>query len=171
MKSAASRPFPLWTAWNGLKRWKHSFLQPCPKKTERYMKCFSPSNRNSNLYLPLHSLYSLPTDRPSVNSSKANPLTSRKIRVSKWIGRKITMKQNITLSIEKNLIKKAKILSAKRQTSISQILSQEMERIVQDSEQYERAKQRATALLRRGFHMGDNTPISREELHERKGLR
>lgn len=81
------------------------------------------------------------------------------------------MKQNITLSIEKNLIKKAKILSAKKQTSISQILSQEMEKIVQDSEQYERAKQRAIAHLRRGFHMGDNAPISREELHERKGFR
>ena len=41
-------------------------------------------------------------------------MTSRKIRVSEWIGRKTTMKQNITLSIEKNLIKKAKILSAKK---------------------------------------------------------
>jgi hypothetical protein len=98
-------------------------------------------------------------------------MTSRKIRVTKRVRGGIHMKQNITLSIEKNLIKKAKVLSAKKQTSISQILSQEMERIVRDSEHYERAKQRAIAHLQRGFHMGNNANISREQLHERKGLR
>jgi len=43
------------------------------------------------------------------------------------------MKQNITLSLEKDLIKKAKILSAKRQTSISQMLGQELKKMVQES--------------------------------------
>ena len=108
---------------------------------------------------------------PSPDLGRMNPLTSRKIRVIKCVRGEIHMKQNITLSIEKNLIKKAKVLSAKKQTSISQILSQEMERIVRDSEHYERAKQRAIAHLRKGFHMGNNANISREQLHERKGLR
>jgi len=81
------------------------------------------------------------------------------------------MRQNITLSIEKNLVKKAKVLSAKRQTSISQMLSQELKKVVEDSELYERAKQRALVYLRRGFHMGDNRMASREELHERKNIR
>ena len=81
------------------------------------------------------------------------------------------MKQNITLSLEKDLIKKAKILSAKRQTSISQMLGQELKKIVLDVEEYERAKRRAIAHLKTGFHMGGKILSSREELHERKGLR
>lgn len=35
------------------------------------------------------------------------------------------MKQNITLSIEKDLIRKAKILAARKDTSISKLLSEE----------------------------------------------
>ena len=81
------------------------------------------------------------------------------------------MKQNITLSLEKNLIKKAKLLSAKRQTSISQMLGQNLERHVQTTEDYAQAKRRALAHLRMGFHMGGKRVASREELHERKGLR
>jgi len=83
----------------------------------------------------------------------------------------MAMKQNITLSLEKDLIKKAKMLSAKRQTSISQMLSQELKKIVKDTEDYERAKRSALAHLRMGFHMGGKIIASREELHERKGLR
>jgi len=83
----------------------------------------------------------------------------------------MAMKQNITLSLEKDLIKKAKMLSAKRQTSISQMLGQELKKIVQDTEDYERAKRSALVYLRMGFHMGGKIIGSREELHERKGLR
>ena len=77
------------------------------------------------------------------------------------------MKQNITLSLEKKLIQKAKILAAQRQTSISRLLSQELERIIQKSEQYERAKKSALTNLRAGFHLGGKIVASREELHER----
>jgi hypothetical protein len=83
----------------------------------------------------------------------------------------MAMKRNITLSLEKDLIKKAKILSTKRQTSISQMLGQELKKIVQETEDYERAKRSAFVHLRMGFHMGGKIIASREELHERKGLR
>ena len=81
------------------------------------------------------------------------------------------MKQNITLSLEKDLIKKAKILSAKRRTSVSEMLGQELKKIVQDVEEYERAKRRALAHLKTGFPMGGKIIASREELHARKNLR
>jgi len=81
------------------------------------------------------------------------------------------MKQNITLSLDKDLIKKAKVLSAKRQTSISRMLGLALKRFVQAAEDYDRAKRRALAHLRRGFHMGGKIVASREELHERKCLR
>lgn len=78
------------------------------------------------------------------------------------------MKQNITLSIDKNLIRKAKIMAAQNQTSISRMLSRELEKMVQKAERYEWAKKRAVANLGKGFHLGGQKMVSREELHERK---
>jgi post-segregation antitoxin (ccd killing protein) len=77
------------------------------------------------------------------------------------------MKQNITLSIEKDLIQKARILAVQRQTSVSGLLSQELERLVLDTEAYERAKKKAVADLNQGFHFGGKVTATREELHER----
>ncbi len=77
------------------------------------------------------------------------------------------MKQNITLRIDKDLIRKSKILAAKRETSVSQLLSQELEKLTQHAEQYEFAKRKAIANLRAGFHLGGKISVSRDELHER----
>ena len=80
------------------------------------------------------------------------------------------MKQNITLSLDKDLIQKAKVLSAKRRTSVSTMLSQELKRIVESAEQYEVAKRKAISDLRNGYHLGGLIAASREELHERKSM-
>ena len=77
------------------------------------------------------------------------------------------MKQNITLSLDKDLIKKAKILAAQRQTSISRMLSEELQKIIADSQEYEWAKRRALNHLNKGFHFGGKVTVSREDLHER----
>jgi hypothetical protein len=77
------------------------------------------------------------------------------------------MKQNITLRIDKNLIRKAKIIAAQKQTSISRMLSRELGKMVQNAERYEWAKKRAVANLKKGFHLGGKKMVSREELHER----
>jgi hypothetical protein len=77
------------------------------------------------------------------------------------------MKQNITLSIEKELILKAKILAARRQTSVSRMLGQEIERLITESEQYEKARKSAISHLESGFHFGGGIIVTREELHER----
>jgi hypothetical protein len=61
------------------------------------------------------------------------------------------MKQNITLSMEKDLIRKAKILAAKREISISKLLSRELARILSDDGLYESARKRATAGSKRDF--------------------
>ena len=78
------------------------------------------------------------------------------------------MKQNITLSIEKDLIRKAKILAAQRDTSISKLLSKELARIIADEDLYESARKRATARLKRGFHLGGRILPPREKLYERR---
>ena len=76
------------------------------------------------------------------------------------------MKQNITLSLEKDLLRKARILAAKKSTSISRLIADELASIVQKTEQYERAKRQALVDLQQGYHLGGQ-PAAREELHER----
>jgi len=77
------------------------------------------------------------------------------------------MKQNITLSIDQDLIKKVKVMAAQRQTSISGMLSDELRKVIQETEEYQWAKRRAMNNLKKGFHFGGVTMPSREDLHER----
>ncbi|OGR00812.1 MAG: hypothetical protein A2511_10250 [Deltaproteobacteria bacterium RIFOXYD12_FULL_50_9] len=76
------------------------------------------------------------------------------------------MKQNITISIDKELIQKARVFAAKKSISISRLLSEELSGIITRNENYERARIKALAELKVGFHLGGR-PAVREELHER----
>ena len=80
-------------------------------------------------------------------------------------------KQNVTVSLPDYTIRKAKILAAKRGTSISGLLAEEIEKLVGEEDDYERAKGRALALLDKGFHMGGRITATRESLHDRKDFR
>ncbi|MEN6440244.1 MAG: hypothetical protein ABFD97_16845 [Syntrophobacter sp.] len=81
------------------------------------------------------------------------------------------MGQNITINLDGEIIQKARVLAARRQTSISRMLGQELERVVRESERYEQAKAKAFAHMRQGWHMGGQAVASREDLHETKSLR
>ena len=78
-----------------------------------------------------------------------------------------TEKQNVTISLSREVLKKARILAAKRDTSISGLLAQEIESLVASEEAYEHAERQALALLEKGFHLGGVIRVSRDELHER----
>ena len=80
------------------------------------------------------------------------------------------MRQNLTVSLDKQLIQKLRVIAAERSTSISGMLSDELRRIVERSEQYTNAKQRALKALETGLHLGGK-PATRDELHDRKALR
>ena len=80
-------------------------------------------------------------------------------------------KQNITLSLDKDLIRQARQLSARKSTSVSKLLSEELGRLVRDQKQYEQAKRRALATMKKGFHMGGRIRATRDELHDRQSLR
>jgi hypothetical protein len=67
-------------------------------------------------------------------------------------GSRNTQKQKVTISLSRNVLKKAKILAARRETSISRLLARELESLVGDEEAYERAEWQALALLDKGFH-------------------
>ena len=76
-------------------------------------------------------------------------------------------KQNVTISLSVETIQKAKVLAARRSTSISGLLAAQIESIVSADELYERSERAALALLETGFHLGGVITAGRDELHER----
>lgn len=76
-------------------------------------------------------------------------------------------KANVTLKVNKNLLRKARIKAAREGTSLSALLAQFIEKAVEEDEAYEAAKRRALARLAKGFDLGFTPPKSRDELYDR----
>ncbi|OGW55497.1 MAG: CopG family transcriptional regulator [Nitrospirae bacterium RBG_13_43_8] len=79
-------------------------------------------------------------------------------------------KQNVTLSLPKDLLKKAKTLAVMKDKSLSDLLRETLEEKVRQETGYQAARKRQIALMKRGFDLGTRgkISISREELHERR---
>ena len=78
-----------------------------------------------------------------------------------------TASQNITIRLDRRTVRRAKVLAAKQNTSISRLIARQIETLVGEDEAYEQAKRRALALLDRGLHLGGRIEASRDEWHER----
>jgi len=78
-------------------------------------------------------------------------------------------KQNITLSIRKDLLQKVKIIAVKRSSSVSAMMTNLLEDIVALDEGYKTASQKHNRLLQQEIDLGTNGSIdwSRDELHAR----
>ena len=85
----------------------------------------------------------------------------------KW--RTMTVKHNITLAIEPNLLKKARAIAARRGRSVSALLADELRELVAEDARYATARKRALAALCSPLSLG-GTPLTRNELHERRRL-
>ncbi len=81
--------------------------------------------------------------------------------------RKSNGKQNLTLSLDRQTIHKAKVIAARRSTSISGLLAQQIEVLVGEEEAYSSAERQAAELLDHGFSLGGTIHATRDELHER----
>jgi hypothetical protein len=77
------------------------------------------------------------------------------------------MKTNITLKIEADLLREARILAAREGTSVSAMLAARLEQMVRERKSYDQARRRALTRLRKGFDLRWTPPASRDELHER----
>jgi hypothetical protein len=77
------------------------------------------------------------------------------------------MKSNITLKIDTELLREARIMAAQEDTSISALLGRQLESLVRRRKAYEGARRRALARLKEGWNLGWTAPRSRDELHER----
>jgi hypothetical protein len=77
------------------------------------------------------------------------------------------MKANVTVKLDKELLREARILAAEEGTSISAILAAKLEEAVRKRKDYDKAKKQALAFLREGLELNWERPLSRDELHER----
>jgi predicted transcriptional regulator len=77
--------------------------------------------------------------------------------------------QNVTLSIPKEILRKAKIMAVQRNSSLSTLLTQALEEMVAHEDSYAEARSRHLRQLETGFDLGTQGQISwqRDELHER----
>lgn len=76
-------------------------------------------------------------------------------------------KVNLTIKIEKDLLRKIRIIAAEKDTSISSIVADAIEQQSTQSGRYEEAKRRAIARMNSGVELNWEKPLSRDELHER----
>jgi len=78
-------------------------------------------------------------------------------------------RQNVTLSMPKPLLRKAKVLAASREKSLSELLRESLEEKIRNASGYNQAKKRQLRLLNKGIDLGTkgNLSVSRDELHVR----
>lgn len=79
-------------------------------------------------------------------------------------------RQNITLALPKDVIRRVKSLAASEDKSISQLLRETLEKKLKDASSFQLARRRQIALLKSGFNLGTKGKITatRETLHDRR---
>ncbi len=79
----------------------------------------------------------------------------------------MTEKRNLTIQLDAEIIRRARVLAVERSMSLSGLVAQELERLVSDEDRYQSACRQGLADLKTGFHLGGDSLPSRDELHER----
>lgn len=77
------------------------------------------------------------------------------------------MKTNVTLKLDADLLREARVIAAEEGRSVSALLTDRLESLVRERKAFERARRRALARLREGLDLRWTPPRSRAELHER----
>jgi hypothetical protein len=77
--------------------------------------------------------------------------------------------QNITLALPKRVLRRAKLLAAKRRTSVSQLMTQALENLVNQEEGYAQARIHHLSWLEEAVSLGTEgkVQVTRDALHER----
>ena len=78
------------------------------------------------------------------------------------------MQRNLTVKLDEATIRKAKVVAAKRDTSVSRLVADEIDRLVRDDDAYEQARVEALADLESGFDLGSEGRLPpREAAYDR----
>jgi len=75
-------------------------------------------------------------------------------------------KRNLTLQLDEDVIRRAKVLAAKRGTSVSGLVARELENLVADDARYEEAWQRAHDIMTASSPRGGRR-WRRDDLYDR----
>jgi hypothetical protein len=78
-------------------------------------------------------------------------------------------KQNVTLSLSKDVLKKVKIIAVERETSLSGLMTDLLKSLILAEEGYEDALKRQTSQLKNAYDLGTKGKAAwgRGELHDR----
>lgn len=79
--------------------------------------------------------------------------------------------QNLTVSLDRDTIRRAKVIAARRGVSVSRLVAEIVERMAGDDDAYRAAMREALETLEQGLDLGGAAPIEREALHDRSALR
>jgi len=79
------------------------------------------------------------------------------------------MRRNVTLSLPKSLLQRAKLAAVRKDKSLSEFMNDALEEKIRKDSGYKKAKERQVKLLSMRMDLGTEgrISISREELHER----
>jgi hypothetical protein len=77
--------------------------------------------------------------------------------------------KNVTVTLEKDVARWARLEAARRETSVSRLLGEILKQRMLEEAGYDSAMRRA--LARKPFLKGEGRYSSREEAHERSGVR
>ena len=80
-------------------------------------------------------------------------------------------KRNITVTLDADVIRKARVVAAKRGTSVTGLVREQILRLVTEDDSHDKSWARAKARMRRGLHLGGGPYPTRDELHDRGKLR
>ena len=75
-------------------------------------------------------------------------------------------RRNLTIQLDEEVIQRAKVAAAKRGTSVSAMVTHELERLLDADQRYEVASTRARRALGRATSHGGRS-WTRDDLHER----
>lgn len=75
-------------------------------------------------------------------------------------------RRNLTVQLDEDLIRRAKVVAARRGTSVSGLVARQLEDLVERDARYEEARQQALHALATVTHRGGRR-WGREELHDR----
>jgi hypothetical protein len=77
------------------------------------------------------------------------------------------MKRNITVQLDEATVQKARVAAAKRGSSISRLLTEQIEVLARQDDDYDRVMGDALAELERGYDLGGGPYPARDDLHDR----
>lgn len=83
----------------------------------------------------------------------------------------VSTARNITLTLDEETLREARVLAAQRGLSVSAFLRLELAGLVERQRGFERAKAAAARRLQRVRRLGGGKLPSREDLHDRAKLR